>query len=75
MPDRETLLTRPPSAEPPPSFRTSIEIEGEHVPFEAYGAAARRWVGLGTWRTFSVFVHAIDIDPKRVRLRITHRAY
>jgi hypothetical protein len=63
VPDREVLLTLPRSAEPPPSFRTSIEIEGQHVPFEAYGSAAGRWVGLGAWRTFSVFVHAIDVPP------------
>ena len=68
--NREALLSQPPSAAPP-SFQTSIEIECEQVAVNAYGSAAERWVGLSTWREFSVFVHAIDIRPERIRLRPT----
>jgi hypothetical protein len=38
--DREALLSQPRSAEPPPNFQTSVEIEGDHVAVDAYGSAA-----------------------------------
>jgi hypothetical protein len=42
---------------------------------DAFGSAAERWVGLGTRREFSVFVHAIDIRPERIRLRVAEQIH
>jgi hypothetical protein len=68
--DHDALLRDPRTEEKPPRFPTSVEIEGTPVDFLAAGTP-ERWVALGSWRTFAVFIHAIATRPDGIRLRVT----
>jgi hypothetical protein len=50
--------------------RVQVEIEGEVVELDAL-RRRDRWLGRGRWKQYTVEVHAIGVEPKDVRLRVT----
>ena len=71
--DRQALQRMSwPDEEQPRRFPITIDIESTAVELDAIGFVDR-WVAIGSWRTFWLFIHAIAIPPESVRLRVTER--